>query len=189
VGRLVERDVELTPTAVVVMADVSAVDEPVEATASFGELYRNEWAPMVRLARSLVDDTYRAEEVVQDACERTLLRWDRLEDPRAYLRTCVVNGCRSELRRRSVRRRIDPVVLGRRTSADDGATAGVDAAADRELLAALERLRPNQRIALTLRFWLDLSEADIAAAMGVRPGTVKSLVSRGLAELREVVVR
>jgi RNA polymerase sigma factor (sigma-70 family) len=159
--------------------------ETTEVVASFALLYQSEWAGLVRLARNLLEDDHRAEEVVQDACERTLMRWGRVDDPGAYLRSCVVNGCRSEMRRRVVRRRIDPT-LRRADRTDDVA---IEAASDSELLRALATLGTNKRIALTLRFWLDMSEADIALTMGVRPGTVKSLVSRGLADLRKVVTR
>ena len=156
------------------------VDRPTaERLASFDAFFVDESASMVRLAMSLVDSRERAEEIVQDAFEKTLLAWHRIEQPGAYLRTTVVNGCRSELRRRSVMRRHGrPVEPEQLTSA-----------ADSELLDALSLLTPKRRIALTLRFYADLSEADIAAAMGVRVGTVKSLVSRGLADLRKVVTR
>jgi RNA polymerase sigma factor (sigma-70 family) len=133
---------------------------------------------MVRMATTLVDIPERAEEIVQDAFERTLLAWDHLEQPGAYLSRSVVNGCRSELRRRRVARRHAERATTDRLSQDDV-----------YLLDALARLTPQRRIALTLRFYADLSEADIAAAMSVRPGTVKSLVSRGLADLRKVVER
>ena len=74
-------------------------------TSSFEDLFADEAAPMVRLAISLVDSPERAEEIVQDAFEKTLVAWRRLDRPGAYLRSAVVNGCRSELRRRRVVRR------------------------------------------------------------------------------------
>ncbi|MDE0216014.1 MAG: SigE family RNA polymerase sigma factor, partial [bacterium] len=81
------------------------VGEVVELT-TFDDLYRREYEPMVRLARGLVDTMELAEEVVQDAFAKVLDRWGRLDRPGAYLRTAVVNGARSELRKREVRRRI-----------------------------------------------------------------------------------
>lgn len=157
------------------------VGSPVFDTArsTFESLFATELQPMLRLAVGLVDVHERAEEIVQDAFEKTLLAWPRLREPGAYLRTAVVNGCRSELRRRRVIRR-HPV--------PEAATVELGES-DARLLAALARLTPQRRIALTLRFYADLREADIAAAMGVRPGTVKSLISRGLADLRKVVER
>ena len=141
----------------------------------FDEFYRTEYAPMVRLARGLVDATESAEEIAQDAFARVFERWGRLESPGGYLRTAVINGARSELRRREVRRRIG---LGQPRQAPP----------ERDyLLDALDRLAPKRKTALVLRFYAGLSERETAETMGVRPGTVKSLVSRGLAELREVI--
>lgn len=147
-------------------------------TSGFDALFDAEQGPMLRLAVSLVDTAERAEEIVQDAFERTLLAWRRLEHPGAYLRTCVVNGCRSELRRRRVTRRTVVPVSAESTSTSD-----------EYLLDAVAKLTPKRRIAVTLRFYEGLSDAQIAAVMGVRVGTVKSLVSRGLADLRKADLR
>ena len=142
----------------------------------FDALYHAEYAAMVRLARRLVDSTERAEEIVQDAFAKVYDRWHRLDEPGGYLRTAVVNGARSELRKREVRRRVG---LHPRRGEEPG---------DRDyLLDALDGLPPKRKTALVLRFYLDMSEKDIAEAMDVRPGTVKSLISRGLAELRTVI--
>ena len=144
-------------------------------TADFEEFYRTEYAPMVRLARGLVDASEAAEEIAQDAFARVFERWDRLDSPGGYLRTAVVNGARSELRKREVRRRVG---LGQPRQVP----------AERDYLVdALDRLAPKRKTALVLRFYAGLSEREIAEAMGVRPGTVKSLLSRGLADLREVI--
>ncbi|MBI5090646.1 MAG: sigma-70 family RNA polymerase sigma factor [Actinobacteria bacterium] len=141
---------------------------------SFDELFVTESAAMLRLAIGLVDVPERAEEIVQDAFEKTLLAWGRLREPGALLRTAAVNGCRTELRRRRVMRRHPLVAPG---SVELGE-------ADAALLAAVAGLTPQRRIAITLRYYADLTEADIAETMGVRVGTVKSLISRGLADLR-----
>lgn len=154
-----------------VVADVVA--------SSFEDLFRAESAGMIRLAIGMVDVPERAEEIVQDAFEKTLVAWRRVRDPGGYLRMAVVNGCRSELRRRRVMRRHPMSAAG---------VTGLGES-DVRLIAALQRLTPQRRIAVTLRYFADMSEADVAAAMGVKVGTVKSLVSRGLADLREVVER
>lgn len=157
-------DVELAPTG--------------RAMAGFEALYAAEYEPMVRLARGLVDTTDRAEEIVQDAFAQVFDKWHRLDEPGGYLRTAVVNGARSELRRRAVRRRVG---LDRQREASPG---------ERDyLLDALDALPPKRKTALVLRFYADLPEKEIARIMGVRPGTVKSMVSRGLAELRTVIDR
>lgn len=153
------------------------VPPPTLVEVSFEDFFLRERAPMVRLATSLVDGRERAEEIVQDAFEKALLAWKRLDQPGAYLRRSVVNGCHSELRRRRVMRR-HPMV-----------STPAQPTADTYLLDALAALTPKRRIALTLRFYADLPEAEIATVMGVRLGTVKSLISRGLADLRKVVER
>ncbi len=145
-------------------------------SVSFDSLYQREYAPMVRLARGLVDSEGVAEELVQDAFVSLYERWDRLDEPGGYLRTAVVNRARSELRKRAVRRRIG---LDRRPEEAPGEQD--------YLIDALDRLSPKRRTALVLRFYAQLPEKEIAAVMGVRPGTVKSLVSRGLADLRKVI--
>jgi RNA polymerase sigma factor (sigma-70 family) len=155
------------------LAVVTAVSEPFEV------FFARECRPMVRLAFSLIDSQERAEEIVQDGFEKTLLAWRRLETPGAYLRRCVVNGCHSELRRRQVVRRSPKHAERQWTETSD----------DAYLFDALAQLTPKRRVALTLRFYADLPEADIAAAMNVRLGTVKSLIHRGLADLRKVVER
>ena len=144
--------------------------------AGFYDFYRVQFAPMVRLARGLVDTSECAEELVQDVFLRVLERWDGLYEPLGYVRTAVVNAARSELRKREVRRR-----LGRRLAPDRVRVEGD------YLVDALDGLAPRRRTALVLRFYAQMSETEIAEAMGVPPGTVKSLLSRGLADLRRVI--
>ncbi len=154
----------------------SATAGEVHQLASFDDLYRDEYGPMVRLARGLVDTQEIAEEIVQDAFARVYERWNRLDNPGGYLRTAVVNGARSELRKREVRRRIGirPFIPPQPEDRD-------------YLLDALDQLSPRQKTILVLKFYADMTEKEIAQAMGIRPGTVKSATSRGLAELRKVV--
>ncbi len=151
-------------------------DRAAPVSTGFEGFYAVEYQPMVRLARALVDTGECAEEIVQHAFVKVYERWGRIHSPGAYLRTAVVNGARSELRKREVRRRVG-LKLPR-----------PEAPGEREfLLDALDRLGERRRTALVLRYWADMSERDIAQAMGVRPGTVKSLLSRGLADLRRVL--
>jgi len=161
----------------VLPAPAETDDAPLLAT--FDAVYVHERGALVRLAVTMVDDPERAAEIVHDAFEKLYVRWARVRDPGAYLRTTVVNRCRSELRRRAVQRRQPPPrhETTEMTLADDG------------LLAALQRLKPRQRVALSLRFLVDLPDDEIAVLMGARPGTVRSLISRGLAELRKEVER
>jgi RNA polymerase sigma-70 factor (sigma-E family) len=166
------------------VVDPEAGPAPVAASVAaparddgFDELYRREYAPMLRLAYLLLGSNELAEEAVHDAFAKVFERWSRLDRPGGYLRTCVVNRCRDLQRRRRFER------TGRLA-----APVEQDLGAD-EVLDALAALPHRQRAALVLRYYEDLSEADIADALGVRPGTVKSLVSRGLDRLREVIER
>ena len=151
------------------------------------ELFRDRHAELVRLAVLLVGDRPTAEDVVQDVFARLCTR-DRLPDGDAalgYVRAAVLNGCRSALRtrgavyRRQARQQAQAVSL-----AEDSAEHEVILADDRRhVLAALATLPPRRREVLVLRYWLGLNETEIAAAMGISRGTVKSSAARGLAAL------
>jgi RNA polymerase sigma factor (sigma-70 family) len=144
----------------------------------FDELYRREYGPMVRVAYLLVRDRELAVEVTHDAFSRVLERWARLERPGAYLRTAVVNASRDALRRRIFRRSRSHV---------SGLVELTAPARDEYLADALGDLQPKRRAAIVLRYYLDLPEAEIAEVLDVRPGTVKSLLHRGLADLRSAL--
>lgn len=154
--------------------------EPVEIAASPGVslegVYRREYEAMLRLATLITGSYEAAEDVVQESFVRLCRNWDRTDRPGAYLRTVVVSRCRSWQRRRFREREPRP-----RLPAEV-----VDSEA-RELLDALARLGVRQRSALVLRFYEDMSEADVARALGCRPGTVKSLVHRGLRRLEGMI--
>jgi len=139
------------------------------------DLYRARYLPMVRLGVLLLGSEAAAEEVVQDCFIRLGRKWQTVQQPAAYLRAAVVNGCRSHKRRSALERRhpAEPAMASE---------LGAD-----EIWDALAALPYRQRAALVLRFYEDLSDSDIAAALGCRPATVRSLVHRGLTHLREVI--
>jgi RNA polymerase sigma-70 factor (sigma-E family) len=143
--------------------------------------FRKDYTPLVRLAGLLVDREV-AEELVQDAFVRTHGRLSRIDPDKVsiYLRSAVINGARSHLRRRSVQRRHLPAADPPAVAAE---VAGVAAAQRAELLEALERLPNRQREVLLLRYFLDLSETEIAETLGISPGSVKQHAHRGLATL------
>lgn len=147
-------------------------------------LYRSEYRRLVGIARLLVDDVGSAEEVVQDAFVALHRNWARLRDEGAapaWLRTAVVNGARGRLRRRATARHHLRV-------AEPGVAATVEersqlADEHRAVAAALRGLPERQRACLVLRFYGDLSEAEIATTLGISAGSVKTHVHRGLAAL------
>ena len=136
---------------------------------------------LLRLAYVLTGNGTDAEDVVQDALSRALPRWSRIstvDDPDAYVRRMVVNAHVS--RWRKLRRREVPVEVVH----DRPVPAGVGAEDRDRLWRACRALPPDQRTAVVLRFYEDLDYAEIAALTGVREGSVRSRVSRGIAAMR-----
>jgi RNA polymerase sigma-70 factor (sigma-E family) len=168
-----------------------AVEEGIlDADTALEQLYAAHWRRLVRLAVLLLHDQGAAEEVVQDAFVAMHGRWRSLRDPDkalAYLRQTVVNRSRSALRHRGV--------VERHVARQNPATALADPAdsatlaGDRRtaVLDALRSLPTRQREVLVLRHYLELSEAEIAEALGISRGSVKAHASRGSAALRELL--
>ncbi|QSR27199.1 SigE family RNA polymerase sigma factor [Nocardioides aromaticivorans] len=160
-----------------------------DADSAIETLYVAHWDQLVRLSVLLVRDQGQAEEVVQDAFIELHRRWARLDDPDrapAYLRQTVVNRSRSALRHRGVVQRH----LARQHRVDDAPPADEPVLADsrrRSVLEALQQLPRRQREVLALRYYLELSEAEIAETLGISRGAVKSHASRGAASLRPLL--
>ena len=155
---------------------------PIEVThlppRDAAELFRTHRVPMARLAYVLTGRAAIADEVVQDAFLRVHSNWTRIDNPVGYLRTAVVNGCNSFHRRNALERRTEPLQPSGPID---------DQSEPTEIAEALATLSPRQRTVLALRYFADLSDADIAAAIGARPSTVRSLIRRGLAEIRKEI--
>jgi RNA polymerase sigma-70 factor (sigma-E family) len=170
------------------------VTEPRDELAAAGEIISSDgaedfsafassrWPRLVRLAFGLTGDRWAAEDLAQTTLARAYLAWHRVsraDDPDAYLRRILLNASNRRFRRRRVDERTgDPPELP------------VDGPADlvgerATLLAALRQLPPRQRAVIVLRYWEDLTDAQIAATLGCSPGTVRSQLSRALAKLRE----
>jgi RNA polymerase sigma factor (sigma-70 family) len=164
------------------MANVEAWS-PVPAgpgQAGIEGLFRARYLEMVRLAGLLGADD--PEDIAQEAFTRLMNREPALGDAQAalaYLRAIVVNLTRNRHRHLRVVRRHTAAAA----AADSCEQAAIAYEDHREVIAALAGLPSRRREAIVLRYWLDLPEREIAAAMGVSPGTVKSHVSRGLAAL------
>jgi len=151
------------------------------------DLYRQHRMRLVRLALLLVDEPATAEDVVQEAFTGLHRNWSNLRDAQAavgYLRTAVVNGSRSVLRRRKTARDYTPPHVANARSAESLAMLTAEHQA---VVAALSQLPPRQREVLVLRYYGDLSEAEIAEATGISKGTVKSTASRALDALQKIM--
>ena len=170
--------------------------DPAAACATTGDaethyeiaaLYTAHYRPLVRLAVLLVRDVATAEEIVQDSFVAMHAHGRRLKDSSkttAYLRRCVVNRSCSVLRRRKVAERNMPQSPPEMPSAEQEAVALLERSA---VVAALHGLAPRQREAIVLRYYADLSETEIASAMGISRGAVKSHIARAMLALRDVL--
>ncbi len=155
------------------------------ADEALERLYAAHWRRLVRLSVLLVRDVGTAEEVVQDAFIAVHRRWDRIHDPDkalAYLRRAVVNQSRSALRHRMVVQR--HVERGPDPAAEVAEEPAEGLARRAAVLEAMRALPQRQREELALRYYLDLSEAEIADTLKISRGAVKSHASRGAAALR-----
>ena len=148
-------------------------------------MFREHHGELVRLAVLMVGDLPTAEDVVQDVYASMYSRWSQIaarDTVLPYVRAAVLNGCRSVLRRRVIARRVG--AAHRDEPPAKSAESQVILSEDRRrVLAALARLPHRRREVLVLRYYLGLSEAEIAAVLGISPGTVKSTAARGLAAL------
>jgi RNA polymerase sigma-70 factor (sigma-E family) len=162
---------------------IEEVSIDTDADLSLEQLYDAHYVRLVRLAVLLLGDAGRAEEVVQDSFVAIYRRWDRLDvdDVPAYLRQTVVNRSRSVLRHLKVVSKHPPQAPVDEPGADHDVLRGDRRRAVIDAMADLPR---RQREVLALRYYLDLSELEIAQTLGISPGAVKSHASRGADALR-----
>lgn len=143
---------------------------------------------LLRFAQALTGNAADAEDVVQDALARALPRWSRISrmgNVEGYVRRMVINAHTSWWRK--FRRRESPVDEVMTGPVVDGPAEGPQADDTQRIWHACRALPTDQRTAVVLRFYEELEYAEIAALIGVREGTVRSRVSRGIAVLREVL--
>jgi RNA polymerase sigma-70 factor (sigma-E family) len=181
------RPMHVIETLVVADATVGSVPAEWDAERAVTALYGTHYRSLVRLAALLVRDVATAEEVVQDSFVAMHASWRRLRDTDkalSYLRQSVVNGSRSVLRHRVVVDRNAPKPPPLAPSAEQGAITEIERTA---VISALRKLPARQREALVLRYYCDLSEAQIASTMQISRGAVKSHTARGMSSLRTVL--
>jgi RNA polymerase sigma-70 factor (sigma-E family) len=162
-------------------ADVVPLPIP-DREESVAALFQEQYRPLLRVAALLVDERDVAEELVQEAFARLQRAWPLRDADAApaYLRSTVLNLARSRLRRRLVASRRGPHAIGDAPGADEQALLRDD---QRAVLAAVRELPRRQRECVVLRYYADLSEAEIASALGISTGSVKSHTSRAMAAL------
>jgi RNA polymerase sigma-70 factor (sigma-E family) len=156
--------------------------------ADFDEFVRANLDGLVRTAYMVVWDLKEAEDLVQDCLFKVARRWSRvgvMDEPLAYTRRVLIHLALRQSGRRA-RRRAELELTATETGAEAAALAGLGTRA--ELVEAVAQLAPRQRAAIVLRYFLDLSEAETARALGCSTGTVKSNTSKGLAHLREAFI-
>jgi RNA polymerase sigma-70 factor (sigma-E family) len=151
------------------------------ADAEFTEFMLGTWPRLVRLGYALTGDRSLGEDLAQTALAKAYASWPKVAragDPEAYVRKIVVNACRDGFRKRHVAEVLTdslPEVMTSHTASFEQRPA---------LFAALMTLPAGQRAVVVLRYWLDLTETQTAAAIGCSVGNVKSQASRALAKLR-----
>jgi RNA polymerase sigma-70 factor (sigma-E family) len=159
----------------------------VDSTAEQFTYWSKDQAPALhRFAYLLCGDWHEAEDLVQEALARAALHWKRiesLEHPEAYVRTILVNQCRSMWRRPWSRHR--PAEIPDR-GIPDGSD---DLAARSDLMDALRRLPTRQRATVVLRYYEDLSEAETAKVLGCSVGTVKSQTNKAIKTLQQTMTK
>jgi len=158
-----------------------------DADRAVTELYSTHYRSLVRLAALLIRDVATAEEVVQDSFVAMHSRWRRLcdsDNALSYLRQSVVNRSRSVLRHRVVADRNAPEPPADMPNAEHGAIVLLERSA---VAAALRALPPSQREALVLRYYADMSEAQIASVMGISRGSVKTHTASAMSALRSIL--
>jgi len=168
------------------MRTVTMTEQEAAPAGRLEELYRRHAPEAARLAYLLTGDRALAEDLVQDAFVRMFGRFRDLRNPDAfgaYLRRTVVNLANSHFRRLKVER----AYLAREGAAQPAAAVPEAGGTQDDMWRALLRLPERQRTAIVLRYYEDLSDEQIADVLRCRPGTVKSLLSRGVASLRATV--
>ncbi|WP_420824852.1 SigE family RNA polymerase sigma factor [Streptomyces coryli] len=174
------------PSAVPSSAAAGADEAMAEGTTvdHLTETYRLHYRSLLGLAALLLDDTASCEDVVQEAFIRVHSARKRVKDPEktlAYLRQTVVNLSRSALRRRITGMKLLSKPMPDMASAEEGA---YDLLERDQLIKAMRGLQRRQREVLSLRYFADMTEAQVAEVLGISLGSVKAYGSRGIAALR-----
>ncbi|GAB2752008.1 SigE family RNA polymerase sigma factor [Streptomyces bullii] len=154
-----------------------------EEEARYQEFVRARWGHLVRTAYLLTGDVHHAEDLTQTALAKAYRSWRRVsrsDNPEAYVRRMLVSCNSDRFRKRRVTEALT-AAPPERAGPEDAVSRADERGA---LLSALAQLPPRQRAVVVMRYWEDLSEAEVAEVLGCSTGTVKSQASKGLAKLR-----
>ncbi len=154
--------------------DATPLTAPGSRDVEFSDFYARELPIQVRRARLLVRSTESANDIVHDAMIEVFKRWDDLREPGAFLNRAVVNRCRDLARRNATHLRLVDKLVNRSTPAS----------LQEPLDDLVDRLPFNQRAAIVLRFYADLSIVDIATALNCPTGSVGPWIDRALKTLK-----
>jgi RNA polymerase sigma-70 factor (sigma-E family) len=178
----------MLPLPLLAALDAIEVSNPAERQELLERVYDDQGAALVRLARIFTDDRNAAEDIVQEAFIRLYRSAHRVDDPSkvpAYMRSVVLNLCRDHNRRGLMSLRHQQTTAGDERTAPSPDIEVVRSESQGEVIDALLELSARQRECLVLRFYLELSETEIAATLGISPNSVKTHSRRGMATLRE----
>jgi DNA-directed RNA polymerase specialized sigma24 family protein len=164
-------------TGAEVAGEIREVDRGRPQRPDFEVLYREQRTMAVQLAWLLTHDHSAAEDIAHDAFEQLFNRFDGVTSPVAYLRKSVINGAYQQTRRLERERRRNRLVLTTQAETLDGPTGGV--------LDVVMGLPHKQRTVVVLRYWAGLQHSEIAEVMGLRTGSVRSLLTRATSRLRK----
>jgi len=175
--------------AVVAAGNTAWTSEEVARVSFVEKLYHQEAVSLVRLARLFTDDRTGAEDIVQEAFIRLYHAVERIQDTQksaAYLRSIVLNLARDHNRRGLLSLRHQDSMIDRRTPEmpEDRVVLSEN---QTEVIDALNALSPRQRDCLVLRFYMDLTEKQIASTLAISPNSVKTHCQRGMAILAAVL--
>jgi len=153
------------------------VQQQRKTEVTWTDVYRLERDGLVRLAYLLTGSQAVAEDLVQDCFIRVMAKLEAQAQPGPYLRRSVINACYSWHRRnrREIKKGADPF------------QSPYEDSHEVEMWDALAFLAPRRRTVVVLRYYLDLSEAEVASILGCRVGTIKSTTHRALKDLRRML--
>jgi RNA polymerase sigma-70 factor (sigma-E family) len=180
------RQIDMGSDPAAAVASFPGQPDDIDAAAAVTALYRANALGMIRLAHVVLGDRGAAEDVVQEAFSGLYRRWAHVSDhdkALSYVRSAVLNACRSALRRVKPELCGEPPADASRPGQLSGETAVLDEEERVTVMAALRKLPHRQREVLILRFYLDMTDQEIAAQMGIGASTVRSSAHRALVAL------